>query len=221
MANPKQFRNMSQLLRNIGLAYTDNTGEEPTIGVTRLGQELLWWRRDNIDNDNVRILARYAVRAIAAAQLKNPTQEARAYPATIQVFPFQFIWRAMLALDERISSAELDRAMFVVEDEAGLEEAIRKIRRFRQTMVEDEMGPSNANGDNEGIAAWMCWASFGWSVIPKRRQSDNGYFTIPKGWPLRLLREAASIRNRHRTFGTTREYVEYLSASAGLPPDVR
>lgn len=220
-ANPKQFRNMSQLLRNIGLAYTDTKGEKGVVRVTRLGQEVLGWRNDGLNNVNVRIIARYASRAIAAAQLKNPTREARSYADNTRVFPFQFIWRAMLALDCRISIPELDRAMFVVNNEADLDEAISKIQRFRETGVLSDLGATNANGDDEGVAAWMCWASFGWSLIPKRKAGGDGYYRIPHGWPLHIIREAATIRQRHRTFSTDWEYVEYLSACAGLPPDLR
>lgn len=220
-ADPKQFRNMSQLLRNVGLAYTDTSGQEAVVRVTRLGQEVLGWRNDGLNDRNVRVIARYASRAIAAAQLKNPTREARAYPDGARVFPFQFIWRAMLALDNRISLPELDRAMFVVSDEASLDEAILRIRNFRETHDIEVLGATNADGDDEGVAAWMCWASFGWSLIPKRKQGGDGYYRIPDGWPLRIISEAATIRQRHRTFGTDREYVEHLSACAGLPPDLR
>lgn len=219
-ANPKQFRNMSQLLRNIGLAYTDTSGNDGVVCVTRLGQEVLEWRQDGLNGSNVRIIARYASRAIAAAQLQNPTREAKGYNGT-RVFPFQFIWRAMLSLDNRISIPELERAMFVVNNEADLGEAILKIRHFRETGNLNDLGPTNANGDDEGVAAWMCWASFGWSLIPKRKAGGDGYYRIPHGWPLQIIREAATTRQRHRTFSTDREYVEHLSACAGLPPDLR
>lgn len=220
-ADPKQFRNMSQLLRNVGLAYTDASGSESVVRVTRLGQEVLGWRNDGLNDTNVRIVARYASRAIAAAQLKNPTREARSYSADTRVFPFQFIWRAMLALDNRINLPELERAIFVVNDEGGLLQAIQKILLFRETGDLEDLGPTNANGDDEGVAAWMCWASFGWSLIPKRKTGGDGYYRIPDGWSLQIIREAATIRYRHRTFGTDREYVEHLSACAGVPPDVR
>ncbi len=219
-ANPKQFRNMSQLLRNIGLAYTDNSGKDGVVRVTRLGQEVLGWRQDGLNNNNVRIIARYASRAIAAAQLHNPTREAKGYVGA-RVFPFQFIWRAMLALDNRISIPELERAIFVVNNEADLGEAILKIQGYRETGNLDDLGATNANGDDEGVAAWMCWASFGWTLIPKRKAGGDGYYRIPNGWPLQIIREVATTRQRHRTFSTDREYVEYLSACAGLPPDLR
>lgn len=218
-ADPKQFRNMSQLLRNIGLAYTDTSGTEGVVRVTRLGQELLWWRQDGLNIQNVRIIARFASRAIAAAQLKNPTREAKAYSADLTVFPFQFIWRAMLALDNRISLTELDRAILTVKNEEDLNQAVEKIRRYRLSNELTDLGETNANGDDEGVAAWMCWASFGWSLIPRRK--PGGDYHIPEGWPLRIIREAATIQQRHRQFGSDREYVEYLSACAGLPPDLR
>lgn len=229
--DPKAFRNMSQLLRNVGLAYDVELthdparGAERTVQVTRLGAALLRWRLGGLNERNCRVIARHASRALAAAQLRNPTREGRRYAPAMRVFPFSFIWRAMLALDGRISSDELNRAIYATQNEHDLTEAIRRIKLARQSGNLDDMGPEQetAPNKNDRILIWMAWASFGWTLISPK-ESDPAYpdhYIAAQPWAVRVLEEAAAIRHRHRDFASVQQYVEFLSECAGVPPDLR
>src|SRR6202041_1394751 len=105
-------------------------GEEGKLHVTSLGQTTLRWL--NLMNEkNVFILGRHAAYCLAACQLRNPTGAGQFDPS-VTVFPYAFIWRAMLALDGTIDSDELNRAMFRITSEAELLDAITKIQAARK-----------------------------------------------------------------------------------------
>lgn len=229
--DPKAFRNMSQLLRTVGLAYDlervhdPERGPERTVQVTRLGAALLRWRLEGLNERNCRVIARHASRALAAAQLRNPTREGRRYGEHVRVFPFSFIWRAMLDLDGRISSDELNRAIYSTESEQDLAAAVGRIKLARQSGNLDDMGPEQetAPNKNDRILIWMAWASFGWTLI-KPKETDPAFpdhYVVTEPWSARVLEEAAAIRYPHREFGSVQQYIEFLSDCAGVPPDLR
>mgnify|MGYP007030117675 CR=1 FL=1 len=214
----KRYRDCRQIYETAGLVYE----EGGILHVTELGRATLRWL-PLLSEKNVPLLGRHAAYALAACQLQNPIG-VQPYDSKVRVFPFSFIWRAMLALEARISSDELNRALFKVTNEEQLGQAIEAIREARRLNDLDVMGAETLTGDkkNDRVIPWISIASFGWTLIAEKRTGDvEGYYTIrprAKG----ILREAAAIRHRHRDFGSNkREYVEYIAEAACLPKDVR
>jgi hypothetical protein len=219
LPNAKRYRDARQLYRTIGLLYEDPTSR--TLVVTELGKAVARWR-PALNPRNALVLGRHAAQALAACQLRNPTNEGRKYEADVEVFPFAFIWRSMLALDCWISSDELNRAILKTKNETDLSAAIDDIRAARAagdpTLLGDETVTEAAKNDR--ILVWMSWASFGWTLITDKRRSASGNYEIPER-NRRVLSDAASISYRHREFAHEADYVRYISANAGLPKDIR
>lgn len=190
--------------------------------MTALGQATLRWL-DIITPKNAVLLGRHAAYALSACQLRNPTGAGKRYDDSMVVFPFQFIWKAMLALGGKISSDELNRAIFRVRSESDLHEAIDRIREARAAGDPALMGDETITGPskNDRVIPWISIASFGWTLITDKRSGDgSGYYEIP---PVTapILSEAAKVRHRHREFETVGEYVEHVARAAALPPDLR
>jgi len=217
--DPKRYRDGKQVYQTVGLMYEDQQG---VVRVTELGKATLRWS-SLINPKNASILGRHAAYALAACQLRNPTGAGRKYADGIEVFPFQFIWRAMLALDGRINSDELNRAMFKVRNEQELAECILRIRAARSSGNVEELGPEviTGTGKNDRIIPWMSLASFGWTLFPDKRAGEQGdYYTlIPSTYD--IIREAANIHSRHKNFSSTEAYIEHVSRAASLPKDLR
>lgn len=217
--NPKRYRDGKQVYETIGLLYQ---GDDGKVHVTELGQATLRWI-DLINEKNSVILARHAAYALAACQLRNPTGAGNRFHESVEVFPFQFIWRAMLALDDRISSDELNRGMFKVTNEDDLTATIQKIKTARSandvTLLGEEVVTGKAKNDR--IIPWMSLASFGWAIFPDKRGSEDSSFYTLVPRTHHVVEEASRIRRKHRDFGATEEYVTHLSRCAALPGDVR
>jgi len=219
--DPKRYRDGKQIYQTGGLLY-ERTG---TIYLTDLGHTVLRWL-DILTPKNRKILARHAAYALAACQLRNPTGSGRKYAMTVCVFPFAFIWRAMLALDGRISSNELNRCLFKVKNESELNTAIRAIREARTSARIELLGEETltGKGKNDRIIPWVSLASFGWTLFPDKRSAhsseDVGYYELDTQM-IPIIKEAAQIRHRHREFATTEAYVEHISRCAALPKDLR
>ncbi len=218
--DPKRYRDGRQVYQTAGLLYESQAGR---VVVTELGQATHRWL-DIIKPANCMILARHAAYALSACQLRNPTGAGSRFDDSMEVFPFAFIWRAMLNLDGKIASDELNRAIFRVKNEDDLHVAIENIRRFRTTGDPAAMGAevvTDAKAKNDRIIPWMSIASFGWTLFPDKRGGDGGdYYEIPdRSWA--VLREAASIHRRHRIHSSQDEYVNYVSDCAALPKDLR
>lgn len=147
--------------------------------------------------------------------------EARGYGPDVEAFPFAFIWRAMLALDGRISSEELNCGVFHAMSSDALEDVIQRIKAWRETgnrsFLLDPVVPAGA-GQNDRLIPWMAWASFGWTLIQPKGRTQ--YYTIPPQ-ALRILRNSAVVQRRHQEFSSESAYIEYIAASAGLPKDMR
>lgn len=129
----------------------------------------------------------------------------------------------MLALEWRISSDELNRAIFKVRNEDGLHESIGQIRRARATGDTSSLGDEviTGKGKNDRIIPWLALASFGWILFPdKRSGEDSSHYEVPAA-TRPILREAAGIKRRHRAFSDVESYVQYISRSAALPKDLR
>ena len=129
----------------------------------------------------------------------------------------------MLSLDCRISSDELNRAIFTVTDEDDLGEAIERIRHARTVGNPSILGDEVISGTskNDRIIPWMSLASFGWTLFSdKRAATASNYYEIPASTH-HILSQAARITHRHRSFSNVEEYVTHISRAAALPMDLR
>lgn len=217
--DPKRYRDAKQVYQTVGLLFERDDGR---LKVTDLGHATLRWTRIINDKNSV-ILAKHAAYALSACQLRNPSGAGRKYQDDMVVFPFQFIWRAMLALDGKISSDELNRSLFRVRNEGDLQDAIAKISDARRVGNLEDLGAEVISGDkkNDRIIPWISLASFGWTLFPDKRGGEDGsYYKLPSS-TIAIVREAAQIRHKHREFPSVESYIEYVSRSACLPEDLR
>ena len=214
--DPKRYRDGKQVYQTVGLLYEDAEG---IVRVTELGQATRRWL-DIITPKNRTILTRHAAYALAACQLRNPTGAGDKYDASMEVFPFAFIWRAMLALENRISSDELNRGLFKVRNEDQLARCIDEIRNSRKANDVSLLGNETISGSkkNDRIIPWICLASFGWALFPDKGSGSHYQLDATS---LPVIREASGIKHTHRTFLTVPDYVEYVSRCAALPKDLR
>jgi len=214
--DPKRYRDGRQIYQTVGLLYE---GDDKVIHVTDLGVTVLRWL--NIINENNRsILMRHAAYTLAACQLRNPTGSGKKYENDVEVFPFAFIWRAMLSLDHGISSDELNRCLFTVTNENALTKAIDRIRQARAAKDISILGPETISGKskNDRIIPWMAMASFGWVLFPDKG-SGKLYRLDPGTLP--IVKEAASIHHKHRDFSSVADYILHIVRCAALPKDLR
>ncbi|MFI2649658.1 hypothetical protein [Micromonospora fulviviridis] len=218
LPDPKRYRDPKAVYQTVGLVYEDRSG---VVRVTELGAATLRWI-DILSPKNVVVLGRYAAYALAACQLRNPTGSGRVYHPSVNAFPFSYIWRAMLALDDKITSEELNCALFYAIDEPSLQDAVERISRHRADPGAGALRPEVLVGarKNDRIVPWISLASFGYSLIQDKRESDSIHYRI-RPEARRLLQEASQIKHRHRDFVDTTAYVRHISASACLPKDVR
>ena len=217
--DPRRYRDGRHVYQSVGLLFESPDGR---ISLTALGQATRRWLRI-LTSRNAVVLARHAAYGLSACQLRNPIGSGKHLSSHVRVFPFQFIWRAMLALDNRISSDELNRAIFKVQNHDELNDAIQRISDARRTGNGTALGAEaiSGKGKNDRIIPWMALASFGWLLFPDKRSGDNPmYYQIPPT-TRQVLHEASRIKHRHRLFSTVEEYVRYVSRSAALPRDLR
>lgn len=214
--DPKRYRDARQVYQTAGLVYETDGG---ILQVTELGRAVGRWL-PIINPINAPILARHAAYALSACQLRNPSGSGSRYDPSMEVFPFQFIWKAMLQLDLRISSDELNRGIFRTTSEKDLRDAVTRIRASRESHDHSMVGDEVIVGEkkNDRIIPWLSLASFGWTIFGDKQ--EDGYYHLPRS-TLSVIKEAASIRHRHREFGSVREYVELVSNCASLPKDLR
>ena len=221
LPDPKRYRDGRQLLRTVGLLFDEPSDGTRRLRVTPFGHTVRRWRAD-INERNAPVLGRHAAQALAACQLRNPTREGRQYADHVEVFPFSFIWRAMLKLENRITSDELNREIFRSENEDQLNDAIDRISLSRAKNDPSLLRPEvvTESAKNDRILVWMAWASFGWTLIGDKRQSGSGSYEIaPRAQ--RLLREVSRARHRHRDFSDEADYLMHISSCAGIPKDLR
>lgn len=216
--DPKRYRDSKQVYQTVGLLFEREDG---CVQVTELGKATLRWT-SLINEKNAVILAKHAAYALSACQLRNPTGSGLKYDEEMVVFPFQFIWRAMLALDGKISSNELNRVLFKTKNENDLQNAIITISESRKSGNIADLGSEvlTEKNKNDRIIPWLSLASFGWTLFPDKRGGGEDYYKLPAS-TISIIREAAQIRHRHRNFSSVESYIEYISRSACLPEDLR
>lgn len=217
LPDAKRYRDGRHVYQTAGLLYED----DGAVHVTDLGRAVLRWL-PIITPSNCVVLGKHAAYALAACQLRNPTGAGSKFADDVEVFPFQFIWRAMLELDGQLSSDELNRAVLKTMRADDLEPAIESIRRARRSNDPTLMGAEVITGrsKNDRLIPWMSLASFGWTLFPDKRAGEGEHYEIPPA-TRRLLREASRIRYLHRDFSSVKQYVEHVSDRAALPKDVR
>jgi hypothetical protein len=228
--DPKRYRDARQVYQTAGLLYEmgpdgDDDDSPPgydsdrRVKLTPLGRASARWL-SLINEKNSVILGRHAAYSLSACQLRNPSRSGMKYSSKMVVFPFAFIWRAMLALDNKLNSEELSRAIFKVQDEDSLGAAIANIRDFRATGSPEVMGPPTET-HNDRLIPWMSIASFGWTLFnDKKAASATGYYEIPLR-TLPIVREASRLRHKHQMFHSTLDYMRHLERAAALPSDLR
>jgi hypothetical protein len=217
--DPKRYRDAKQVYQTVGLMYENDEGRLTT---TELGKATLRWAT-LVNEKNASILGRHAAYALAACQLRNPTGGGKKYAEDMVVFPFQFIWRAMLGLDGRISSEELNRALFRVRNEDELSQCIERISSARASGSVGSLGDEviTGPGKNDRIIPWLSLASFGWTLFPDKRGGEHeDHYSLPPS-TIDIIREAAKIRSRHKEFSSVETYIEHVSRAASLPKDLR
>jgi hypothetical protein len=217
IADSKRYRDGRLMYETIGLLYEDDEG---VLHVTSLGIATLRWL-DLINAKNFVILAKNAAYALSACQLRNPVGMGRQYHESVNVFPFAFIWRAMLALEGRISSDELNRAIFKVTNEDELIAAVAKITEARSKKDITVMGNETISGakKDDRIIPWTSLASFGWTLFSDKSKGGGYYEIFPSTKP--IVREASRIQHKWREFRSAKTYVEHIANAAALPMDMR
>ena len=143
--NQRRYRDGRHVYQAVGLLFES---ADRRVRLTELGKATRRWL-PILTTPNSVLLARHAAYALSACQLHNPIGAGRGVASSVRVFPFQFIWRAMLALERRISSDELNRAIFKVQDEEGLNDAIERIREARRTGQVLSLGNEVITGENK------------------------------------------------------------------------
>jgi len=218
--DPKRYRDGKQVFQTVGLLYEDAN----EIHVTDLGATTLRWL-GLVNPANRVVLVRHAAYALAACQLRNPTGAGRKYAPFVEVFPFAFIWKAMLALDGWISSEELNRGLFRTTRQEDLEACIGQIQLARRTGDIEVLGPETIfdspggrSTKNDRIISWLSLASFGWTLF-NDKGTDGVYRLDPVTLP--VVRDASLIRHRHKDFDSVPDYVNHVSRCAALPKDLR
>jgi hypothetical protein len=216
--NSKRFRDPKHVYQWAGLLYQGSDGR---IHLTEFGRTSARFLKV-MNEENSLVLGQHAAYVLAGCQLRNPTRAGSKYSEEMEVFPCAFIWRAMLRLGNRITSEELNREIFHTKNEDDLEAAIEKIQAARSADDPDLLGDPVITKEpvNDRIIPWMSLASFGWTLILDKMKDPQrqNYRIRPEAVP--LVERAASIRLFHRDFGSSHEYVEYLSELAGLPPNL-
>lgn len=213
--DPKRYRDMKQVLEASGLLWQDSDG---LIHFTEFGLTLKRFM-PRASEKNVGLIAPHAALGLAVCQLRNPTGAGVRYHPDMRVFPFRFIWKAMLQAEGRISSDELNRAIFSTRNEEMLDEGISRILTYRRTGNLDDLGPETVTGKakNDRLIPIVSLASFGWTLL---NQKTGGFYTI-KPSCLRYLQVATTVPVRHRNFETVEMYVNRVSDAACLPKDCR
>jgi len=214
--DPKRYRDLKQVLETSGLLWQDDNGR---VWFTEFGRTVKRFIA-HANEKNVSLLAQHAAFGLSACQLRNPTGAGQKYHNDMCVFPFRFIWEAILKLEYRISSEELNRGLFNTRNHDMLNDAIDAVRRSRQTGRVEDIGAEAITGrsKNDRIIPIVSLAAFGWTLLTQK--DATGFYTV-KPECVRLLEAAVSLPARHRDYPTVKSYVEAISNAACIPRDYR
>lgn len=217
--DPRRYRDAKHIYQTLGLLYEGSDGR---ITVTQFGIAVRRWL-DRLTPGNAPVLGRHAASALAGCQLRNPSRAGSDYAQFVEVFPYAFLWRAMLALGGRISSDEMNRALFRVTNEDELNECISIIRKSREQGDAEFLGEETITvvNKNDRIIPWVAVGSFGWTLISDKSEDDERTWYRVRSNCVGLLRDAARVRHKHCDFESVPDYVEHIARLAAVPPDLR
>lgn len=215
----RRYRDAKHIYQSLGLLYESSDNK---VIVTDFGQTVRRWL-DRTNEHNAPVLGKFAASALAGCQLRNPTRAGSKYDDSVSVFPYAYLWRAMLALEGRISSDELNRGLFKVTNEADLAQCIERVSESRLKDNLQLLGQETITGrrKNDRIIPWVALGSFGWMMISDKSEDDERKWYRIRPRFLQVLRDAAAVQHRHAEFATIQSYVEHLSRLAAAPPDLR
>lgn len=217
--DPRRLRDLKELYAMVGLLYEDDSQR---LRLTELGHTL---RRflPKLTQASAPVLAERVAQSLAAARLRNPIGAGRQYDATVNVNPFQTIWRIMLACERRIDSEELNRAVFAVSKESDIPLMVERIAEYRESRNPAVLGNAvipPGRAQNDRIIPWMSPASFGWLLFSDKRADPGGYYTVPDVMAP-VLEYASRLVFPPMVTDSIEAYVTYLSRCAGVPRDLR
>lgn len=204
----RRLREPLAIYEQIGLL--ERTNKQVTL--TSLGKALSDWR-DRLDNQDAWVVASHVASALAACQLRNPTQLGIKYDVSLKVFPMAFIWRAMLELDNKISSDELNREVFRLTAASEIPDMIARIRAHRNNPTSQLRGETvTGKSKNDRIIPWMAMASCGWLLIAPKKETRTGYYKV-RHLALEILRLAVRREHVHMDFHDIPSYLERIQSS--------
>jgi hypothetical protein len=216
--DPRRYRDAKQLYETTGFIYQENG----KVWFTEFGAVVKRFL-PLLNQANFMILARHAALALGACQLRNPTEAGLKYDSTMRVFPSKFIWEAMLELELRMSSDELNRAIFRTRNEDELRDAIVAIRRYRSSGSLSDLGQETISGagKNDRIIPIVSIAGFGWTIIMNKDESPvPSHYHIRPGCE-KLIEAAVAVGWPHLEFDSIQAYLNRISQAACLPKDLR
>jgi hypothetical protein len=216
-ADPKRFRDPRLIYELSGLLWEDRTTH--VVHLTDLGNTCRRWI-GGLTLGNYTLLARHAVLALSAMELRNPTEEGENYQHTMEVFPALFVWEAMLELGCRISSEEMNRAVMNVKTHDDLRDAIRRVREARNSGNKADLGKAvvpDGPAQNDRIIPWMSLVSFGWLLMKDKRESESGDYEL-RPECIRMVEYACGLPRRLMNTTSIDRYVQRISDAACLPP---
>lgn len=218
LPDSRRYRDVRQVAQTMGLAYEGPAGR---VIVTDFGHATARWLPE-IRPSNAPALGRHAACALAACQLRNPMRTRAQYGPEVQANPFAYLWRAMLRLEDVISSEELNRGLFYATDEDTLTDAIDRIKRSRDDPMSGALQPEVETGarKNDRIIPIIAAASFGYCFMQDKRETGGDYYRL-RPETKRVVESAAMAQYPFREFSKVAEYVEYISTMAALPKDIR
>lgn len=177
-----RMRTNRKMYERMGVIYRD----DDKIRLSHLGLQMKNLESDLIEAKE-RILSHIRLTAIdilSRYQLRNPV-DGPELPASCDVLPCVCIWKAMRALDNKISYEEMNRVILHIMEMNQLDEAIQIIRnaraRYDTYSVLDEAtlnsvlgNPVHTDQPTARIAPWFSFAGWGGLVI-KQNVDNNGF----------------------------------------------
>lgn len=182
-----RMRTNRKMYERMGVIYKDSG----TLRLSRLGLQMKALEHD-LDAAKEQVfspLRATAVDILARYQLRNPVDDAEhQLPASCDVLPCVCIWKAMRALDNKISYEEMNRVLLHVMEMNQLDEAIQIIRNARAKyssfpVLDDAVltallgEPVHTNQASARIAPWFSFAGWGGLVIAQNPDTD-GFRTL-------------------------------------------